>query len=832
LRWIYLLVLLTGVVFAPSAAAATLRAACSNQKGDVASLVAAITQANGEGSGTVQLGRGCSYTLSTVNNYWYGPNGLPAVSSHVTIEGNGATIARSQAAGTPRFRLFFVGADPASSSTLGYVTPGAGVLTLRNATLTGGVAKGGDSNGGGGGAGMGGLIFSQGTVVIERSTLAGGSAQGGSAVSPSLGNGGGGIGSNGNLSGGGFGGTVSGGGTGGGGYAKAGGGGAGFKFGENGNPSTLTGPGAGGGPRTGLGGAGGAGAQGGDGGGGGGQGCPGGGYCISTTGGNFGQGSSGATDCPPEYCGIGGAGVGGGGGGARESMPGTTYGNGGGGGFGGGGGGGSGPTGIGGGGGFGGGGASGAGGGGAPGFGGGTPTTTAGGGGAGMGGAIFNMQGRLVISDSTVANNAALGGLDQVADHGKGIGGAVFNLNGTFTAAGSTFYANTAAYYAAQIFNLEYDGDQARVTQTTLRDTIVSGGQGSFDLASDKSTYNITPPAGAAAIADLSQFDLVRSMNAQEQGVITGSPLTVNPMLGPLKFNGGPTQTMAPAAGSPAIDAGDATCLDLSGAPLVTDQRGVPRPQRRRCDIGAYEVASPFVDTGGPRAVNTAAATLTGAVTANAADATVHFDYGRTPAYGLQTAGPHVSGVAPSPVSATVTGLSPNTVYHYRVVATSTDGTSLGSDQTFTTIAPPVGPAAHVAPVVGGLKLSPVVFAAAPRGASAAAARRRIGTNVTFTLNRAASIRFTVVQMLPGRRAAGGRCAKPSRKNRNARSCTRLVPLRGSFTRSGRAGANHFHFSGRLLGHKLKPGVYRLVAVPRASGKTGRAAPASFRILK
>ena len=38
-------------------------------------------------------------------------------------------------------------------------------------------------------------------------------------------------------------------------------------------------------------------------------------------------------------------------------------------------------------------------------------------------------------------------------------------------------------------------------------------------------------------------------------------------------------------------------------------------------------------------------------------------------------------------------------------------------------------------------------------------------------------------------------------------------------------------FTGRLAGHKLKPGSYRLVATPRVGAMTGRAASASFRIV-
>ena len=67
-------------------------------------------------------------------------------------------------------------------------------------------------------------------------------------------------------------------------------------------------------------------------------------------------------------------------------------------------------------------------------------------------------------------------------------------------------------------------------------------------------------------------------------------------ILGPLKNNGGPTQTHALVAGSPAIDAGNPNgCRDNSGALLQTDQRGFPRnvdgngDGTARCDIGAVE---------------------------------------------------------------------------------------------------------------------------------------------------------------------------------------------------------------------------------------------------
>jgi Calx-beta domain len=63
----------------------------------------------------------------------------------------------------------------------------------------------------------------------------------------------------------------------------------------------------------------------------------------------------------------------------------------------------------------------------------------------------------------------------------------------------------------------------------------------------------------------------------------------INPRLGALRANGGPTLTMAWLCGSPAIDAGDDT---ITGPPLnlTTDQRGRPRPAGAHVDIGAFEL--------------------------------------------------------------------------------------------------------------------------------------------------------------------------------------------------------------------------------------------------
>ncbi len=547
-----------------TASAAVIPVPCAGTTGDSNALVAAINEANAVSSpDTLTLGRGCTYTFTQSSNGWYGTTSLPAIASDITVEGNGATL-RYQEGFVGPSRFFFVGADPADPDTLNYVTPGAGKLTIRNLTLTGATARGGGSNGGGGGAGLGGAIFNQGTLVVERSTFVGNTALGGASGHSTGTSGGGGLGagfSNSGIGGGmGFlGGFV--GSDGGSGSDAGGGGGAGIRESQPGTAATPSLPGDGGGERTATGGFGQGinGGMSGDGSGGGGSG-------TSSTpddggaGGRFGSGGMGF--------GVDGGGGGGAGGGGGGASPGA----GGGGGFGGGGG-------------WGlhGGGSGGCGGGaathgasgdpGAPGFGGGNAATgpNRGGGGAGLGGAIFNMQGSVTVTNSTFTGNSAEGGPPQdLPDPGKGMGGALFNMSGTVVVVGSTFALNSATHRGTSIYNLVYDGNEERLAKVTLRNTIVARGTGApEDLVSDETDYNLPVDRGTADAA-VGERNIVQAMAAREDGTITGTPLSADPLLGALASNGGLTRTMAPGNGSPALDAGAAYGLTI-------DQRGLRR---------------------------------------------------------------------------------------------------------------------------------------------------------------------------------------------------------------------------------------------------------------
>ncbi len=588
---------------ASDAGACTLRAAITAANEDSNSNAGAC--AAGAGADTIGFDvalSGQTITLNAQDNFWYGPNGLPAIYSDITIDGgvDGITIARDAAA--PKFRFFYVAGElhPMLVGTAQTMQMSPGTLTLRRLTLQGGLARGGNSGKeAGAGAGMGGAVFNQGTLSLDRCALLSNLAEGG-ASNPSLSlYGGGGIGGDGST-------------LGGGGFRPSGdtvslGLGGDFLAHEGGGPMTV-----------------GTSEIGGDGGISGGGGFQanasanspgdGGGRVLSggagTGGGAFGGGGGGATNS-----GGGGGGVGGGGGGLSSGSSvsggfgggggGVSVSVGGGGGFGGGGG-------IGGGGGFGGGGGSANLGGPFAGSGGNSGATAGGGGGAGLGGAVFNHFGDLSLLNSTLDRNIAQGGQgggsaannERGGGGGAGLGGAVFNLNGVVRIESSTLSTNQTIGGAGggvsgqsgqgvggALFNVFYTFDStgqsggvgntipavtttAAATTITLEDSIIADSVGT-----NSDCWNNT---GVAASITLTGANLIES-NASG-GAECGSPsLIIDPQLGALQNNGGPTPTRMPMSTSSAINAAT-SCPD----PAI-DQRGFARPQGASCDLGAVE---------------------------------------------------------------------------------------------------------------------------------------------------------------------------------------------------------------------------------------------------
>ncbi|MGH8400026.1 MAG: beta strand repeat-containing protein, partial [Gammaproteobacteria bacterium] len=192
-------------------------ASATGPGGDQCSLIDAINAANDNkitgacpagddktsGGDVILLASG-TYKLTTDNNDWYGPNGLPAITSKITIIGDphGSIIMRNSSQGGSALRIFYIGGGksltgynpPTDSSGNPVYTalPGPGNLTLQNLTLQNGLAQGGDggksdSGNGGGGLGAGGAIYNQGTLVLQGVTLNGNQAIGGNGGNNSTG---------------------------------------------------------------------------------------------------------------------------------------------------------------------------------------------------------------------------------------------------------------------------------------------------------------------------------------------------------------------------------------------------------------------------------------------------------------------------------------------------------------------------------------------------------------------------------------------------------------------------------------------------------------------
>jgi hypothetical protein len=103
----------------------------------------------------------------------------------------------------------------------------------------------------------------------------------------------------------------------------------------------------------------------------------------------------------------------------------------------------------------------------------------------------------------------------------------------------------------------------------------------------------------------------------------------------------------------------------------------------------------PVATTGVAESITQTGATLTGTVDRNGGTTTYHFEYGTSAGYGLATAETAIpeGGSDPVTVKVPVTGLTRDTIYHYRLVATNEAGLSRGADRTLRTAPGPRPPA-------------------------------------------------------------------------------------------------------------------------------------------
>ncbi|MDZ4659144.1 MAG: choice-of-anchor Q domain-containing protein [Bythopirellula sp.] len=198
------------------------------------------------------------------------------------------------------------------------------------------------------------------------------------------------------------------------------------------------------------------------------------------------------------------------------------------------------------------------------------------------GGAIFSQA--LVLENSTISGNYA-----------RRVGGGI-NSGGRLTVTNSTIVANSAGY----------SGGGISAIGLLLQGTVVAS-----NVAPTRPDLSYRLPGITSGGITLRHSLIGTSVGTLLTEAPLGSPDTngnliggpihgiIDPLLGPLADNGGPTLTHALLPGSPAINAGDPSAVAGKLGVSLFDQRGEPfnRVFDGRIDIGAYEAQSLIVDT-------------------------------------------------------------------------------------------------------------------------------------------------------------------------------------------------------------------------------------------
>jgi hypothetical protein len=233
--------------------------------------------------------------------------------------------------------------------------------------------------------------------------------------------------------------------------------------------------------------------------------------------------------------------------------------------------------------------------------------------GGNAGGAIESECGALTLTNDTLAGNDAAGGfggaIAQTCFSDTDVRTADIAARGTFgshhpvTPAYDPSHATVAdtrtavapsptpaplVATAAIDFVTMADNTAGVIRNNSLGSTIANQGDASTITVHDTIVAKKSGDPGKDCVRLASATTTTQGYNLESANdcsfTATGDQTNANPQLGALATNGGPTQTMALTAGTPAVDSADPKC------DVTTDQRGVSRPQGPRCDIGAFEL--------------------------------------------------------------------------------------------------------------------------------------------------------------------------------------------------------------------------------------------------
>jgi fibronectin-binding autotransporter adhesin len=214
-----------------------------------------------------------------------------------------------------------------------------------------------------------------------------------------------------------------------------------------------------------------------------------------------------------------------------------------------------------------------------------------------LSGAGVSSANSVTLNRSTVSGNFFQGESPGDGSPHFGAGVASNSSSSHLTLLNSTVTGNTdtdASTSAGTVAGFQ-TGTVVRVIQSTIARNPHSSAAFSLDFPGAGSTVELRGsviddgPSACGTFTGTSSYNVDAGASCP---VGTGGIGNAAPLLGPLGANGGPTETLALLAGSPAIDRVPlAGCKDDLGGPLAVDQRGLARPvpAGAGCDAGAYE---------------------------------------------------------------------------------------------------------------------------------------------------------------------------------------------------------------------------------------------------
>jgi Peptidase family C25 len=230
-----------------------------------------------------------------------------------------------------------------------------------------------------------------------------------------------------------------------------------------------------------------------------------------------------------------------------------------------------------------------------------TDSTISGNSSGSVGGGIYNHTGIINVIRSTLTNNST-------SNQGSSGGGIYNNTTGTINLTSSTISGNHANSSGGGLYFSTLGAGQATIISCTITgNTAVTGGGIAVSNAGSSITLKNTIVALNTA-TNVSKdifgplvsggYNLIGNNSGGSIAATTGDQIgtsgsPINPLLGPLQNNGGPTFTHAPLTGSPAIDAGNAfgQSADQRGYQRTFDVAGVANVSDGT-DIGAQESQS------------------------------------------------------------------------------------------------------------------------------------------------------------------------------------------------------------------------------------------------